>query len=711
MRQDCKSNLILYLFIFCCSIFLFSCSVKNKENSECLYLKDSVSWLPINNDLTEGSLVYAQNHSESFAIFTAFGEKQLYKLTKRTCEYLWLKVEFVIPDNLKNQDLGFVIPYLKFAEKLWLNGTYIGEYGQFPPEPLSAMYNSHYYFFPQDFLNQNGKNTVFIKVCLMGTAGISNKLFITENSAAKKISNNLSFSQSKIYIFFEGGLFCTFLLFFLLYCWQKQKSYFYFAMMNFSSIALLTPFFATEVPWYTSMGIPFLLFMKVTLCISSYFVIYFTSAFVVEFINIKRKKYIKIIQIIFLFIEITVTSLAKSYNQLATFTPYMLIMMAFTFGYAIFEVIKSFFFSTKEEKKLSSLFFRKSFFLWGTMVADFVLRGIFHNADFPFFTIMGLQITIINFIYYMTSDYNKVYKHNAYLNHELKNEVAIQTQSLSIANEQLEKEMKRSALELEMAATIQNKFFPDKITRFKGWDIGILFKPKSIVSGDFYDYFFDIADSDKILGAGIFDVSGHGISAGLITMLSKDIVEREFKRGIKSNLKASEILEKINSTINVTKGEIENYLTGILINFSDFDNDGKCIVDLANAGHPYPILYNSQKETIEEIKNSDTKKHFGAIGLTNLDIDYAEINFSMAENDILVLYTDGILESENFNHEQFGIERIKNVVKDNSEKSSIEICNCIYKELEHFIGSSEKEDDITIYVLKRENPDSFIETI
>ncbi|MBR6341100.1 MAG: hypothetical protein IKR64_04290, partial [Treponema sp.] len=93
-------------------------------------------------------------------------------------KYLWLKAEFNLPEGLKNQDLSMVIPYLHFADEVYLNGNFIDSYG-FMEEDLyqDASYASHLFDFPQEYLIQNGKNTVLIKVFAMGLATISPGVF------------------------------------------------------------------------------------------------------------------------------------------------------------------------------------------------------------------------------------------------------------------------------------------------------------------------------------------------------------------------------------------------------------------------------------------------------------------------------------------------------------------------------------------------------
>ena len=83
----------------------------------------------------------------------------------------------------------------------------------------------------------------------------------------------------------------------------------------------------------------------------------------------------------------------------------------------------------------------------------------------------------------------------------------------------------------------------------------IAFKPMSGVSGDLYITFIS---ENKLEGIGIFDISGHGIASGLVTMLVKNIIENEFQKGI--NLPLNEVMDTINERIIIEKGNIDEVI-------------------------------------------------------------------------------------------------------------------------------------------------------
>ena len=118
--------------------------------------------------------------------------------------------------------------------------------------------------------------------------------------------------------------------------------------------------------------------------------------------------------------------------------------------------------------------------------------------------------------------------------------------------EALEKEKNRALQEIDLAGFVQKSFYKVDTSEIKDWDLHIAFKPMSGVSGDLYIVFIT---ENHLDGIGIFDISGHGIASGLVTMLVKNIIEKEFKKGKK--LPLNNVMEKINDRIIAEKGSID----------------------------------------------------------------------------------------------------------------------------------------------------------
>ena len=242
--------------------------------------------------------------------------------------------------------------------------------------------------------------------------------------------------------------------------------------------------------------------------------------------------------------------------------------------------------------------------------------------------------------------------------------------------------------EIKMAAVIQQNFFRQEVENIKKYEVAYFSRPMVGVSGDLYDFY---KNGEMLDGLGIFDVSGHGISSGLVTMLVKNIIHQEFYK--QQELELWEIVNNINDRVIEEKGDIQNYLTGILIRL--YENK----FELVDAGHPAPILY--KKKTGECSFVELSKKSVGVIGIADFPVFYESIFYDFEDGDELILYSDGVIDIKNDKDEYFGKERLLDAVKVNIEKSAAEQVGFIANNIYSFCASREQTDDITIIVLKK----------
>ena len=262
---------------------------------------------------------------------------------------------------------------------------------------------------------------------------------------------------------------------------------------------------------------------------------------------------------------------------------------------------------------------------------------------------------------------------------------------------------------LETVAHVQKNFLPKRDKTFRGWEIAVSYKPlDSDVSGDLYDYYYD---GQNLLGLGIFDVSGHGIPAGLMTILAKSIISQKFLTGLANSENMSDILKEINNSYIKEKSNVENYITGLLFHFSEFDKKDFCELQLANAGHPAPLLYSRKNEEVTELKFEDPNEQYGILGVDGLPVSFPDVSCKIGINDILVCFTDGLTEASNADSEEFGKKRVAEILKENASRSAEEIKTCIINGYQEFVGKQKPFDDLTLIVLKRTLSKDFLEEI
>ncbi len=627
--------------------------------------------------------------------------------------YVWVKFDFTIPDYFRGQPLMLVIPHMKVAEQLWLNGIFISQAGNFPPRTQSTLFKAHFFSFPINLLNNapGAKNTVLIKIFCMGKSGISSHSFIQPPQFAFPAQEIINFHHTRIYMFLVGTLIFTFILYIcLFFSLPKFKEFRDFALMNLFTIFFLIPFFATELPIYNSGIIPFLLFTKFTYCIPAFFTIAFTAHFAFNFMHTRQPLWIKITRSVILAIQIIITLAIPTYQQLVDTMPLLFGLLIAQGMFAVVLVIRNFI--KKENRRLSILFTLGFTPLFLTAAIDIMRRVHDHTQTYTFISLFGWLFSITVFIIVLSVRFAKTYASNERLTNHLQDEIEKQTREiksanneLSVLNERLEREKLIADMDLQMASIVQQRFFPRPNKHFRGWEISVYYSPQSKVSGDLYDYY----NYNEILnGLSLFDVSGHGISASLVTMLSKSIISHTFQKGFRNKESMDAILSRINNTILYEKGDIENYMTGILCRFGDPCKNEACQVEIGNAGHPYPLLYSARDNDVRTIRGTDGKKHYGAIGMKGIAVAFATADFDMVEGDILMCYTDGLTESTDRQLNQYGTDRIRRLLAENNSKSASELLKIITEDFYNFTENKPVEDDITIIIAKRTNPDDYV---
>lgn len=293
------------------------------------------------------------------------------------------------------------------------------------------------------------------------------------------------------------------------------------------------------------------------------------------------------------------------------------------------------------------------------------------------FYIKGDKLSAINFtILYFIFDAISLFRWGSIIS-ELKHEKIMLQQ-----NEKLSKE-------IELAGILQQNFYKHQNFNLKDWIIGYHYSPMMGVSGDLFDFYTTKNDLD---GLGIFDISGHGISSGLLTMLVKNILHSEFYKEKYKTL--DEVVYHVNKRIIEEKGNVENYITGILIQTI------KNKLNLVIAGHPAPIIYNA-KENKTSFFDVIYEEKPSIIGMKGIPIYYKVENTELNSNDEIVLYTDGITDLQNEDGKTFGKKRLLEVIAANAKEPVEQQIEALKEEIDNFKGSLSQTDDITIVILKR----------
>ncbi len=235
--------------------------------------------------------------------------------------------------------------------------------------------------------------------------------------------------------------------------------------------------------------------------------------------------------------------------------------------------------------------------------------------------------------------------------------------------------------ELKEGRAVQISLLPDESPEIPGWDIWLYSKPANDVGGDFVD-FMKINKDRCSLSLG--DVAGKGLGAALLMAKLQATL-----RAIAPDLKSlAEIGNKINSIFY--RDSLRNKFAS-LVYVECHENGGT--LQFVNAGHFPPILIKGNN--IEE-----TAKGAPALGMMK-DTKYTEEKVKLERGNIFFIYSDGLTEANNEDGEFFGDDRLYELLKKFSDKSSREMGKSILNSVNVFCGDAISHDDLSMIIIKR----------
>lgn len=241
-------------------------------------------------------------------------------------------------------------------------------------------------------------------------------------------------------------------------------------------------------------------------------------------------------------------------------------------------------------------------------------------------------------------------------------------------------------LSIEVGRKIQTSFLPSSLPEIAGYQMAAWWQPAELVSGDYYDV---LPLKDGRWGIVIADVSGHGVGPSLIMASARAMLRVMAEAGSAPH----EILSLLSETIYPDLTKDGFFITCFLAALNAKRNQ----LVFANAGHG-PVLHYHRRE--------DSFSTLDATGLPVGVLDECEFapseKISIAPGDCVLLMTDGAFELHNAENEQFGVERIKDIIRRHGKSSAQELLEVLRQSITAFDPNKLPPDDITILVIKRE---------
>ncbi|MDX2480727.1 MAG: SpoIIE family protein phosphatase, partial [Desulfuromusa sp.] len=237
--------------------------------------------------------------------------------------------------------------------------------------------------------------------------------------------------------------------------------------------------------------------------------------------------------------------------------------------------------------------------------------------------------------------------------------------------------------EMQIAKDIQKGLLPTNLPILKNIAIAGLCVPAHQVGGDYYDFIERDSSSYDLI---IADVSGHNIGAALIMAEARTFIHARM-HNIKQPAK---MLQALNNYFLKDLDRSDLFVTMFYLQYSPVNHR----LIYGNAGHNTPLLWKKRKR---QIMTLDAE---GLIFGINKDITFEQKATDLEPGDILLLYTDGIIEAENKNNIFFGIERLGKLLEECEDLNPQELIDRIMIQGRIFTGMRHFNDDITLVVMK-----------
>jgi phosphoserine phosphatase RsbU/P len=232
--------------------------------------------------------------------------------------------------------------------------------------------------------------------------------------------------------------------------------------------------------------------------------------------------------------------------------------------------------------------------------------------------------------------------------------------------------------ELSLARDIQQGLLLEAVPRLRGWEISAISLPARDLGGDLYDF---LPLGGSLHGLMIADVSGKGLPAALRMAVARTVFRHEARRG---DPPASTLAA-------VNRGVIREIPQGMItMLYATLDIEcGR--LQLANAGHNYPVLINGGVAEVEVT---------GLPLCVDGESDYEEIDTRIAPGETVVLYTDGVVEAVNDLEELYGYERLEQLLMHHERLRPRSLLAAMLQEQRTW-SNGQQSDDVTVVIIRR----------
>ena len=245
-----------------------------------------------------------------------------------------------------------------------------------------------------------------------------------------------------------------------------------------------------------------------------------------------------------------------------------------------------------------------------------------------------------------------------------------------------DRKMRELERELQAAAQIQRRLLPGEPPSFAGYEIHGRNDPCHAVGGDYFD--FQPRD-DRRLGIAVGDVSGKGIGAALLMAT----LQASFRAQAATDASPEVLVERLNCAV-CASADANKFITFF---YGELDRETHTL-HYVNAGHNPPLLFRANG-SVEQLGTA------GLILGFQTGITYTGKELTLAPGELLLMFTDGVTEAPAPDDEEFGEERLIEIVRRGGQTSVADIVQRVRDDVDAFTHGADAFDDFTVCAIRR----------
>ena len=322
---------------------------------------------------------------------------------------------------------------------------------------------------------------------------------------------------------------------------------------------------------------------------------------------------------------------------------------------------------------------------------EFEILPPWYRSFFAYFSYIILSFI---FIFILIKLYTKQLKEQ---NIKLEKIVSERTKEILEQNKEITLKNEMITSSITYAQTIQKAILPMEEEMKKYFDYFIFFRPKDIVSGDFYWVTKLEINNKFFVFLAVVDCTGHGVPGAFMSMIGSRLMSEIVKE--RKIIQPSEILELLDKGIKKSlKQEKTENDDGMDLCLCRFEKREKEIL-ISFSGAKRPLFIYRKKDNIIETLKADRRSIGGKIKKRRI-VNFTNQEFIIKKEDVIYFTTDGYIDQNNSERKRFGTKQFLEFTKNISEKSLYEQKKFLKIELEKWMKNTKQRDDITVVGIK-----------